>query len=114
MVYTVNFNISEKYAEYICYNCIYELAFNIDKFNYALREQEKLYNQFFASEAKNIRFRKLFYANREKFRKFDSRKNRNIKKLEKLEQELKGQEKIIVSGFSAKKLLVVSDLELGQ
>ena len=85
MVYNINLNISKKYAKYIRYNYICELASNINKFNYILREQEKLYNQFFTSETKNIRLQKLFRANREKLRKFNNYKNKNIKELEKLE-----------------------------
>ena len=59
MVYNINPNISEKYTKYMYYNYICKLTFNIDKFDHTLREQKKLYNQLLASEAKNIRLRKL-------------------------------------------------------
>ena len=88
IAYNINFNISEKYVECVCYRYIYKLIFNINKFDRILREQKKLYNQFLVSETKNIRLRKLLRANRKKLRKFNSYENRNIKKFEKLEREL--------------------------
>ena len=110
----VNPNISEKYTECVHHGRICELASNINKFDRALREQEKLHDQLLASEAKNIRLRKLLRANRKKLRKFDSREDRNIKKLEKLEQELEKQRKTTAPDSSTEKPPVASDLELGQ
>ena len=114
IICNINPNISEKCAECVRHSRVCELVSNINKFDRALREQEKLQDQLFASEAKNIRLRKLLRANRKKLRKFDSREDRNIEKLKKLERELEGQNKTTAPGFSTEKPPVASDLELGQ
>ena len=110
----VNPNISKKYAECVRHSRICKLVSNVDKFNRVFREQEKLHDQLLASEAKNIRLRKLLRANREKLRKFDNREDRNIEELEKLERELKEQKKTTAPDPPAERLPVISDLELGQ
>ena len=44
IVYNINPNISKKYAEYIHYNYIYKLIFNINEFDCIFCKQKKLYN----------------------------------------------------------------------